>query len=207
MKNKLGIVACSLFLAAGALCVAAVLPMPEFTLAANNADCMCGDIVFGSDDATNDNAYREVSSSTSTSELYSSTTVLLSSDFTLGSWSNASYNSKKSSNKKNCPIVIGGSNNGHSAGNFTINLKGYECDKVIIYAAGWKGDSAADLNVDVSSESYSVQTSGTYNFNEGYTFNFTKTNQIKIQNTNNKSAKGAKRVLISKIVFRLYKTK
>lgn len=74
--------------------------MLEFTLAANNADCMCGDIVFCSDDATNDNAYREVSSSTSTSELYSSTTILLSSDFTLGSWSNASYNSKKSSNKR-----------------------------------------------------------------------------------------------------------
>lgn len=33
MKNKLGIVACSLFLAAGALCVAAVLPMPEFNIA------------------------------------------------------------------------------------------------------------------------------------------------------------------------------
>lgn len=33
MKKKLGIVACSLFLSAGALCVAAVLPIPEFNIA------------------------------------------------------------------------------------------------------------------------------------------------------------------------------
>ena len=32
MKKKLGIVACSLFLSAGALCVAAVLPIPEFNI-------------------------------------------------------------------------------------------------------------------------------------------------------------------------------
>lgn len=110
-------------------------------------------------------------------------------------------NAQHSSTYTDYPLKIGGSKSGKYAGNITINFTG-TCDKVMIYAAGWVGDSAACLTIDEDEQSVATTAKGvTEPSYQCYTFEFDKTNTITIGNG---SPSGSNRVLISKMVFRVY---
>ena len=100
-------------------------------------------------------------------------------------------------------IKLGGSKAEKYSGSVKLTLNnGMTASKAIIYSTGWSGDSS-DLQLGVNGNYQSVTTTSDYNYVfSAYTFEFSETNEIIF--SNNPSATGKSRVVISKIVLRLY---
>lgn len=161
-----------------------------FALVRGNSSYTCNDIVF-SETVNNPSAYADIS------DLRTKNVTTINCSMT--NLSNANY----ASTLTNSAIKIGGSKSGKYAGSIDFKLKEQTTDKLIIYATGWSGDTA-DLKLKVNSSDYQTvsQTDSSYSFT-AYTFNLASaTDSITLYN--NQEASGKSRLVISKIVFRLY---
>lgn len=149
----------------------------------------CNDIVF-SETVNNPSKYADVDNV--------STIATTSIDCSMTSWTNANYG-----NKNETAIKIGGSKSGKYVGSVDLKLNGdLKTDRVIVYATGWSGDTS-DLKVGVNGEEKSIETTSDSYVFKAYTFDLaSQTNSLTF--TNNSSATGKSRTVISKIVFRLY---
>lgn len=193
MKGKKLLIA-TLFTSVAAVAVGAFALAPKLEsgrIRATSDAYVCGDIVF-SETVNNPGKNADI---TKLSD-YATTTLT----GTMTDWTNANYGDKGAT-----AIKIGGSKSGKYSGQFTLTLTGtYVIDKVIAYATGWAGDTG-DIILDINGVSNTVSktaSGGTYSYT-GYTFQLpsrTKTLTIK----NDESASGKSRVVISKLVFRLY---
>ena len=108
----------------------------------------------------------------------------------------------------NTAIKIGGSKTGKYSGEFTLTLKNaykYKVDKVIVYAAGWKGDTGT-ISLDINGVTHDISNTSSsatsYTFSS-YTYQLTERTKTLVFK-NDPSATGKRRLAISKIVFRLY---
>ena len=149
----------------------------------------CNDIVF-SETVNNPGAYADIS------DLRTKNVTTINCSMT--NWTNANY----ASTLTDSAIKIGGSKSGKYAGSVDLKLNDAKTDRVIVYATGWSGDTAS-LKVGVNGTEKTIeQTSSSYVF-KAYTFDLaSQTDSITF--TNNSSATGKSRTVISKIVFRLY---
>ena len=100
-------------------------------------------------------------------------------------------------------IKIGGSNSGKYSGSVKLTLNnGMTASKAIVYSTGWSGDTS-DLQLGVNGNYQSVSTTSDSNYVfSPYTFEFDETDTLTF--SNNPSASGKSRIVISKIVLRLY---
>lgn len=151
----------------------------------------CGDIVFG--EGTNDASKGSISynDATSLNKICKTTaeqSALTTSDFTLSC--GAKTYAKEHSGDTYYPLKLGASGD---VGNFTITLKNFKCDKVIVYAGKYSSDDSK-LTVNGSDS----QTMTDVNFNP-YVYEFSATNSIVMSSV----TKSKGRVYISKIVLRL----
>ena len=156
---------------------------------AANYGYSCNDIVF-SETVDNPNSSADLSD---VSTVY--TTTL---NCSMTGWSNANY-------KAESAIKIGGSKSGKYSGSVKLTLNDdVAASRLIIYAAGWVGDSS-DLQLGVNGRYQDVTATATgdsYVFSP-YTFDLgSQVNEITF--TNNPSATGKSRIVISKIVLRLH---
>ena len=149
----------------------------------------CNDIVF-SETVNNPGAYADIS------DLRTKNVTTINCSMT--NWTNANY----ASTLTDSAIKIGGSKSGKYSGSVDLKLNDAKTDRVIVYATGWSGDTAS-LKVGVNGTEKAIeQTSSSYVF-KAYTFDLaSQTDSITF--TNNSSATGKSRTVISKIVFRLY---
>lgn len=153
----------------------------------------CADITF-SETVNNLGAYSDIDGSK-----IGTLTNLQQNDLSFKNWTNANYKQGVSTSA----IKLGGSSTGKYAGSVTIASPTYVFDKVVIYASGWQGDKATQLVVNnISQDIPATAKGGDYNFIP-YTFNLTSQTNTLIF-ANNPSASNKQRIVISKIVFRVY---
>lgn len=196
MGNNLNKLACLSMLAIGAVATATAIPAAStfsvFAGAQNVYTCTALD--FG--EAVNPPS----ASATIDISEYATLTNLTDADISLSNWTNANY---KTTAQGGSAIKIGGSSSGKYDGSITVTFNNYVCDKVIAYAAGWKNDPGTQ-NLVIAGDSQAVASTAKeaeYTFNS-YTYEFDKTNTFTI--TNGTGNTGNRRVVISKLVFRLY---
>ena len=150
----------------------------------------CNDIVF-SETVANPSSRKDISDI--------STIAYTTIDASMTGWTNANYGTKGTT-----AIKIGGSDSGKHAGHVDLRLNNSTTDKVMIYAAGWSKDPAENLKLKVNNTDYQTvsATSGSYEYNL-YIFELASaTDSLTFYNNQDSTGKG--RIVISKIVFRLY---
>jgi hypothetical protein len=153
----------------------------------------CGDIVF-SETVNNPGSYSDIA------DLAAEGVTSLNCSMT--EWTNANYLKNKTSAMTDSAIKIGGSKSGKYSGSVKLTLNGgMTASKLIIYSTGWFGDTG-NIQLGVNGDYQTVtNTTDSYVF-APYTFNFEPTNEIILSNNN--GATGKRRLVISKIVLRLY---
>lgn len=156
---------------------------------ANPSTYSCNDIVFNTHVESNIGAYSDITNLAS-----KGVTVL---DCSMTSWTNANYTSDMTLSA----IKIGGSKADKYVGSVKLTLnQDMTASKLIIYAAGWLNDTNIKLGVNGNYQDL-PQTTDTYDFLP-YTFDLGgQLNEIILSNNN---AGTKSRVVISKIVLRLY---
>lgn len=149
----------------------------------------CNDIVF-SESVSNPGSYTDIE------DLSSKGVTAL--DCSMTDWTNANYGSTMT----DTAIKIGGSKAGKYSGSVKLTLNnGMTASKAIVYSTGWHGDTG-DIQLGVNGSYQTItNTTDSYVFTP-YTFNFEETNEITF--SNNPDASGKRRLVISKIVLRLY---
>lgn len=189
MKMKLlgGLLAATTITAMG-VAVAPIIGNNVQALTRTNNIYSCNDIVF-SETVDNPGKYADISDV--------SNIAITSLDCSMTNWTNANYGDKGTT-----AIKLGGSKSGKYAGSVKLTLNGgMTATKVIVYSTGWSGDTG-DIQLGVNGSYQSItNTIDSYVFTP-YTFTFTETNEIIF--SNNANASGKRRLVISKIVLRLY---
>lgn len=149
----------------------------------------CNDIVF-TETVNNPGKYADVDDVST----IATTTV----DCSMTEWTNANYGVKGAT-----AIKIGGSKTGKYDGSVKLTLNNLITTKVIIYAAEWLKDPAtAALTVNGISVTLPTTPEGSsYSFIP-YTFEFAPTNELTF--TNGSGNGGKRRIVISKIVLKLF---
>lgn len=188
-KFLLGLSLASTVLMGGAVAATATGGVNAFTLRRLNNSYTCNDIVF-SESVSNPGAYADITDL--------SAKGVTSLDCSMTNWTNANYATTMTASA----IKIGGSKSGKYSGSVKLTLNGdMTATRLIIYATGWKGDSG-DIQLGVNGDYQSItKTTDSYVYTP-YTFDISETNSIIL--SNNESATGARRLVISKIVLRLY---
>ena len=153
----------------------------------------CNDIVF-SETVNNPGSYTDIP------DLSAEGVTTLNCSMT--EWTNANYLKNKNSSMSDSAIKIGGSSAGKYSGSVKSTLNnGMTASKAIVYSTGWYGDTG-DIKLGVNGSYQTIaNTSDSYVFSP-YTFDFTETDTITF--SNDPEASGKRRLVISKIVLRLY---
>ena len=114
-------------------------------------------------------------------------------------WTNANYMATMTDSA----IKIGGSKSGKYSGSVKLTLNGgMTASRAIVYSTGWSGDTSdLQLGVNGSYQSVTTTSDSAYVFSS-YIFDFNETSELIF--SNNPSATGKSRIVISKIVLRLY---
>lgn len=163
-----------------------------YALSRSSSSYSCNDIVF-SETVNNPGAYTDID------DLSSKGVTSL--DCSMTNWTYANYGSTMTSTA----IKIGGSSAGKYSGSVKLTLKNMTTSRLIVYAAGWAGDSETQslgINGTYQDVIKTAKGTTTYTF-EAYMFDLSsKTSEIII--SNNPDATGARRIVISKIVLRLH---
>lgn len=160
----------------------------------SNGGYSCNDIVF-SESVNNPGSYSDIT------DLAAEGVTNL--DCSMTEWTNANYLKNSTSSMSDSAIKIGGSKSGKYAGSVKLTLnQDMTTDKLIIYSTGWKSESGTQkIGVNGSYQDV-AKTTDTYVFSP-YTFELdAPTNEIII--SNDAAATGSRRIVISKIVLRLY---
>lgn len=161
---------------------------------------VCGDVTFG-ESVGSPNSSTDLTTKASLDKVCTYSTVVPGTSFTLTGFTNANYQNKNSEGTYYA-VKIGGSKGSKYAGSFTLNLTGYTCERAIIYATGWAGDSNSALSVNSSEEQEitSTEKGGTYTFSP---YNFESINSSSLTIANKTGVSSSCRIVISKIVLRL----
>lgn len=160
---------------------------------------VCGDVTFG-ETVGNPSSSTDLTTKTNIDKVCTYTTLVAGTSFTLTSWTNANYQNK-STEGVYYAVKIGGSKASKYSGSFNLNLTGYTCERAIVYATGWTGDSNTAISINSSKEqTVTTTTSGNYSFS-AYTFEEINSSTLTINNKAGLTGKG--RIVISKIILRL----
>lgn len=193
MKNNVKKISASVLF--GLLAVSASLSVKSVNpvMALDQDDFVCAHIVFGNKIDTKD-ANFDLTTPETLSEHIEEVSGITYNDFTLTDFNVCNYRQVSYGT-----LRVGGSTR---AGSFNLNLlNGLECNRAIVYAAGFDGDTSTFLEINGCTNEIHHTTGENYDFTTPYVFDFTANSTLNISN-HHITQNG--RSLIYKIVLRVY---